>query len=559
MDGIPTALSPCESSAFQNTIKTYIVGNGVTSIGDEFKGCSNLNNISFGNNIKSIKASAFDDCEKLNIYYTGSIADWAQYSFLTYNAGNHEKHLFINNVELTEIKESDLIDVSSIGNAAFASCYGLKRVEIPSNIITMGENAFEGCPDLLSVSIDTDISYSSFKDCCSLTDITLKNGAKNIGKKAFFCCSSLESVVFSEALETIGDSAFEGSGLTEISLPNSVSSLGEKAFMCCERLEKVIIGNGITTIKTQTFWGNTVLKKIYLGKNVKKIENNVFYDSNELSDVYLYGYVTYSNDSGSNNPYKNARLHYYKEVAEKPATCIATGTSAYTCWWNDKYPVEYIEEPVELSINPDNHSPAVAIRENEKMPTCSANGSYEKVVNCSLCGKELSRETIIIPACHTPSNAVRENETFACVQDGSYDSVIYCAVCGDEISRETIIVPIAGHTPAPAVEEKPVDPLCTKSGSYESVVYCSVCGDELSRETITVNPLGHDLIHHEGKASTCEVKGYSAYDTCSRCDYTTYSELPLADHAPATAVKENTVAATCTENGSYDSVVYCSV
>ena len=76
---------------------------------------------------------------------------------------------------------------------------------------------------------------------------------------------------------------------------------------------------------------------------------------------------------------------------------------------------------------------------------------------------------------------------------------------------------------------------------------------------VAVDALGHDLVHHDGKASTCKEKGYAEYDTCSRCDYTTYEELPLGDHAPAAAVKENVVKATCEKAGKYDSVVYCSV
>ena len=71
--------------------------------------------------------------------------------------------------------------------------------------------------------------------------------------------------------------------------------------------------------------------------------------------------------------------------------------------------------------------------------------------------------------------------------------------------------------------------------------------------------MGHDFVDHEAKAATCTEIGWEAYQTCSRCDYTTYKELPAKGHTPAAAVRENKVAATCTESGSYDEVVYCSV
>ncbi len=47
---------------------------------------------------------------------------------------------------------------------------------------------------------------------------------------------------------------------------------------------------------------------------------------------------------------------------------------------------------------------------------------------------------------HTPGQAVKENEVAAtCTEDGSYDSVVYCTVCGEEISRETVTIPATGH------------------------------------------------------------------------------------------------------------------
>ena len=155
---------------------------------------------------------------------------------------------------------------------------------------------------------------------------------------------------------------------------------------------------------------------------------------------------------------------------------------------------------------------------------------------------------------------------------------------------------------------------CTLAGSYDEVVYCSVCGEELSREEKVIDALGHDLEHHEAKPATCTEIGWNAYDTCTRCDYTTYVEIEAlghdwaeewttdgtahwhecsrcdeindkANHSGGTAtctnpaecevcgaeygealghteseaIRENEVPASCTLAGSYDEVVYCSV
>ena len=64
-------------------------------------------------------------------------------------------------------------------------------------------------------------------------------------------------------------------------------------------------------------------------------------------------------------------------------------------------------------------------------------------------------------------------------------------------------------------------PTCTAKGLKKRI--CK-CGEE---ETEEIKALGHDIIHHEGKEPTCTEIGYKAYDTCSRCDYTTYETLPI--------------------------------
>ena len=41
----------------------------------------------------------------------------------------------------------------------------------------------------------------------------------------------------------------------------------------------------------------------------------------------------------------------------------------------------------------------------------------------------------------TPAKAVKENEVAAtCTAEGSYDSVVYCTVCGEELSRTSEVV-----------------------------------------------------------------------------------------------------------------------
>lgn len=70
---------------------------------------------------------------------------------------------------------------------------------------------------------------------------------------------------------------------------------------------------------------------------------------------------------------------------------------------------------------------------------------------------------------------------------------------------------------------------------------CKVCGGEYGEK----DPNNHDLVQHAAKAPTCTEKGWNAYETCSRCDYTTYAELPALNHD----YQAVTVAPTCETDG----------
>ena len=95
-------------------------------------------------------------------------------------------------------------------------------------------------------------------------------------------------------------------------------------------------------------------------------------------------------------------------------------------------------------------------------------------------------------------------------------------------------------------------PNCTEGGT--EVRRCANCSETQTRPIAALN---HDLVHHAAKPATCTEKGWEAYDTCSRCDYTTYREIVASGHKPKAAVVENNVEPGCLTAGSYDKVIYC--
>ena len=104
------------------------------------------------------------------------------------------------------------------------------------------------------------------------------------------------------------------------------------------------------------------------------------------------------------------------------------------------------------------------------------------------------------------------------------------------------------------------EPTCTKEGLRERT--CS-CGE---KETEQIAVLGHtagEAVKENEKAPTCtEAGSYDEVVYCTVCEEEvsrkTVEVAPL-DHTPGEAVRENEIAATCTEKGSYEEAVYCTV
>ena len=71
-----------------------------------------------------------------------------------------------------------------------------------------------------------------------------------------------------------------------------------------------------------------------------------------------------------------------------------------------------------------------------------------------------------------------------------------------------------------------VAPNCTEDGlkSFE----CVVCQET---KTESVDALGHDIITHEAQDPTCSAIGWDAYETCSRCSYSTKVEKEMIPHS----------------------------
>ena len=111
-------------------------------------------------------------------------------------------------------------------------------------------------------------------------------------------------------------------------------------------------------------------------------------------------------------------------------------------------------------------------------------------------------------------------------------------------------IPALGHT---YKETTKIEPTCTEIG-YQYYV-CETCGIEKAEELAKTE---HDYDIDYSNDATCTKDGTIKY-TCKNCGDTVSYKVPAKGHTESEAVMENIVDPTCTTDGSYDSVVYCSV
>ena len=236
-------------------------------------------------------------------------------------------------------------------------------------------------------------------------------------------------------------------------------------------------------------------------------------------------------------------------TVDKESTCEETGLKSIHCKRCD-------EKKDETTIPAKGHVKGKVKIENATEATCEVGGTYDEVVYCTVCNKELSRTTVKTEAKgHVKGEVKIENATEStCEEGGSYDEVVYCIVCNKELSRNTVKTEAKGHK---WNEGKiTTEPTCTEEGV--KTFQCMVCG---KTKTEAVAALGHNWNEDftVDKESTCEETGLKSIH-CKRCDEKKdETTIPAKGHVKGKVKIENATEATCEVGGTYDEVVYCTV
>ena len=183
---------------------------------------------------------------------------------------------------------------TELADFAFAQLPNLTEVSLPETLKVIGRYTFSSCSGLESIVLPEGLtSIDSY--CFShsgLRNIRIPQSISMIPEQCFAGCKNLESVEIQSGCTRIGPSAFSSCPLLKnVSIPDTVTEIGQAAFAGCTGLESIVLPDSITFIPSYCFSGSGI-KRIVLPKTLEIIGNNVFERCPKLEEIIIPESVT---------------------------------------------------------------------------------------------------------------------------------------------------------------------------------------------------------------------------------------------------------------------------
>ncbi len=315
---IPDGVTSIGESAFAGScLSSIIIPDSVTNMGDyAFSDCAGLASITIPEKVTSIGKSVFYDCSSLtSVTIPDSVTSIGDYAFnkcgsLTYAA----------------IPDG----LTSIGEESFAYCCSLYGISIPESVTSIGAWAFydtgyyqnysnwengvlyiDNCliaanSDEISENYEIKegtrlIADTAVADCYGLTSAAIPDSVVNIGRGPFIGCTALTEITvdgnnenycsYDGILFNTDKTALiqypVGKETTSYAIPDSVESVGYGAFAYCAGLTDITIPNSVTSIGEKAVMCCDGLTSITLPESVAFIGNFAFADCRGLTDIYI--------------------------------------------------------------------------------------------------------------------------------------------------------------------------------------------------------------------------------------------------------------------------------
>ena len=361
-------------------------------------------------------------------------------------------------------------------------------------------------------NMDHDMSwrkhYTPIYDTVILPEIhtvNIESGITHIGNLAFAECT-LKTLTIPDTVTSIGYEAFAHcEKLTDVVIPDSVHTIGGGAFISCPSITTIAIPDTVTVIEDCLFSGCTSLQSVTLGNKVERISSAAFSCCTNLTTITLPDSLTHIDECAFDGCAMLTsvtipqRVEYIGERAfdscDNLTAFLVDENNAY--YSNDAFGVLYNKDATELIRIPSRFE-----------------GEY------------------IIP------KSVHRIAPFA----------IYCC---DKIT--TVVIPESVTETGAA--------LFYQCNNLEAAIYCGTAEQWSSIDCPEIFAGLQFHAYNEWNtepAPSCTEEGLKQRK-CSYCGHTDTEAIDALGHTPGNAVEENRVEPTCTTEGSYESVVYCTV
>ena len=291
---IPKQVTALKTGCFDNTNLKTINLSGIITLGNcIFCNCLSLREIILPETITKIPVGFCRKCqrlEKINLSHVKFIGMYAFSGCSNLDAGNLSAEIDKYAFEGTAVRNLEIRNISKVDECAYRGCDKLESVTISGNgIIPSG--LFAGCSKLKNVTINegiTGIGESAFRETV-IKKLILPSTVITVNDNAFAYCEQLEEAVLDEQLNFIGCQAFINTvSLSEISIPDKVEHIGSKCFSFSGiKNVKLPKNDSFTVIYGTTFFECVNLEEVILPDNICQIDSCAFANCKSLQRINL--------------------------------------------------------------------------------------------------------------------------------------------------------------------------------------------------------------------------------------------------------------------------------
>ena len=322
-------------------IEVIIQDTVISCLGGAFSNCTGLEEITIPISLDvSFKFNGSTNIKKVNI--TKGTGNGVNYEV---NGNYYATPWYYSRGNEIEVTMEE--GITSIGNYMFYdiayNSAGLKKLDLPSTIVTIGKRAFYNCNNWeskIDMSKWTNIDEGAFYNCSKLTgEIKLSNELDKLGSGAFMRCANLTGEVkIPSRMTNLEENVFNAcAGIQKVTIPDTTTKLNGSPFGNCTSLEEITIP--ISLDVSFKFNGSTNIKKVNItkgtGNGVNYEVNGNYYATpwyysrgNEIEVTMEEGITSIGNYMFYDIAYNSAGL----KKLDLPSTIVTIGKRAfYNC------------------------------------------------------------------------------------------------------------------------------------------------------------------------------------------------------------------------------------